>query len=331
MMDIYRPSTRDSQRAFLQSQQQQPRYSHDRRVSQATSGATTAVQSQLSVSSPLYSDEKSVVEPPLPDPLRVQGSVNAPGTYPLATVNPAHHHHRNGGQQGSYNWSPDGDFDPVPRYPGTPVTAPAGTLAVPPIERERRRPRLAGTICGVKRGLFLLLLAVGGLVLLAIAIGVGLGVGLAKKPESAETAGLSTLPTTTTPTEAPATVYITTTVSPSSPTSTTSGTSPSATGTGLSCPQSQGTHYLSNNGKKFITLCGVDYSENGEAKEISNAKVKTFRDCLELCSKKKECTGAGWGVMEGDKAGEHTCWMKNGLNSSHTAVPEWGFGVLLAG
>ncbi|KAK4181361.1 hypothetical protein QBC36DRAFT_366826 [Triangularia setosa] len=328
MMDIYRPSTRDSQRAFLQSQQQQPRYSHDRRVSQATSGATTAVQSQLSLSSPLYSDEKSVVEPPLPDPLRVQGSVNVPGTYPLATVTPAHHH-RNGGHQGGYNWSPDGDFDPVPRYTGTPAAAPA-TLAVPPIERERR-PRLAGTICGVKRGLFLLLLAVGGLVLLAIAIGVGLGVGLAKRPSDSEVAaGLSATSTITIPPiGAAATVYITTTV-PSSPTSTSSGVSASATATGLSCPQSQGIQYTANNNKSFITLCGVDYSGKGEAKEISNAKVKTFRDCLELCSKKKECTGAGWGVMDGDKSGEHTCWMKNGLNSSHTATPEWGFGVLLA-
>ncbi|KAK0668509.1 hypothetical protein QBC41DRAFT_393562, partial [Cercophora samala] len=135
---------------------------------------------------------------------------------------------------------------------------------------------------------------------------------------SSTTTELATLQTT---------IYLPATFTPT-PTSTSSSTSSSATPTGLSCPQSQGQHYTSNNNKKFITLCGVDYSD-GEARNISNAKVKSLRDCLELCSRKKECTGAGWGVMEGDKVGEHTCWMKNGLNSSHTARNDWGFGVLL--
>ncbi|KAK4673799.1 hypothetical protein QC763_115120 [Podospora pseudopauciseta] len=327
-MDIYRPSTRDSQRAFLQSQQQQPRYSHDRRVSQATSGATTAVQSQLSLTSPLYLDEKSVVEPPLPDPLRVQGSVNVPGTYPLATVNVAQ---RNGAQPGGFNWPSDGDLDPLPRYPGTPAAAPS-TLAVPPIEREKK-PRAPGTICGVRRGPFLLLSAVAGLVLLAIAVGVGVVVGLSKKPSDDEIAASLSSPKSSTtdhplPNNLQTTIFLTATYTPT-PTSTATSGTPSATPTGLGCPQSQGQHYTSNNNKKFITLCGVDYSDDGEAKNISNAKVKSLRDCLELCSKKKECTGAGWGVMERDKVGEHTCWMKNGLNSSHEARGGWAFGVLL--
>ncbi|CAP67619.1 uncharacterized protein PODANS_1_15120 [Podospora anserina S mat+] len=124
------------------------------------------------------------------------------------------------------------------------------------------------------------------------------------------------------------TIFLTATYTPT-PTSTATSGTPSATPTGLGCPQSQGQHYTSNNNKKFITLCGVDYSDDGEAKNISNAKVKSLRDCLELCSKKKECTGVGWGVMEGDKVGEHTCWMKNGLNSSHEARGDWAFGVLL--
>ncbi|KAK4196197.1 hypothetical protein QBC40DRAFT_314087, partial [Triangularia verruculosa] len=139
---------------------------------------------------------------------------------------------------------------------------------------------------------------------------------------------LSATPSSTIePPSAQTTIFITQTVTPTS----TSGVGPSATPTGLGCPRSHGTQYTSNNNKRFIALCGVDYSDDkGEANGISNAKVKTFRDCLELCSKKKDCTGAGWGFMEGDKAGEHTCWMKNRLNGSHTAVPEWGFGVLLA-
>lgn len=65
---------------------------------------------------------------------------------------------------------------PPPQYtPGTSTEYPSA-LEVPPVELPA--PAEEGKICGIRRGLFLLLLGLGGLILLGIAVGVGVGVGL---------------------------------------------------------------------------------------------------------------------------------------------------------
>ncbi len=67
------------------------------------------------------------------------------------------------------------EFEGVPpQYPGA-VAGYTGALVAPPIEPGRNKE---DRICGVRRGLFLLILAIGGLILLGVAVGVGVGVGL---------------------------------------------------------------------------------------------------------------------------------------------------------
>lgn len=163
-MDVYRPSTRDSQRTFVPALQP-VEFPKDLRLSHTLSSTNSQAPT------PYYSDEKSVVESP------ILGHAALPGlrlNSPLPTSP----------RRGSH-WT-ERDLDPLPRYPGTPVDVP-GTLEVPPIEQQSR---FEGTICGVRRGLFILLLGGGAIVLLAIAIGVGVGVGLShQKQIGAERAG----------------------------------------------------------------------------------------------------------------------------------------------
>jgi hypothetical protein len=81
--------------------------------------------------------------------------------------------------------------------------------------------------------------------------------------------------------------------------------------------------------KTFLLLCGLDYGQN-EATDIGNVKAKNLNACAEACAKKTNCTGAGWGVIKGDKGPEHTCWMKTGLIKSHNATGAWGFAKLVS-
>ncbi|KAK3996480.1 hypothetical protein QBC44DRAFT_148990 [Cladorrhinum sp. PSN332] len=299
-MDVYRPSTRDSQRTFVPSHQP-GEFPRDLRLSHTTSRAHSQLSSQY------YSDEKSVVESP------ILGHAALPGlklNSPIPTSP----------RQGSY-WT-ERDLDPLPRYPGTPIDVPA-TLEVPPIEDQSRSN---GTICGIRRRLFLWLLGLVAIVLLAIAIGVGVGVGLGHQKQTAEqpiqssvTSNSSGISTAT----ATSGVIL--------PTATThTSTAPSATATG-SCPGMDNTQYYTSSGKKFLHLCGVDYSGQAEAINVGNATTATFKECVELCSKKTGCTGAGWGIGMDDRLNKPNCWMKSSLNQSHTATPQWNFAVLLAG
>lgn len=86
-------------------------------------------------------------------------------------------------QQRQPYWAPS-EFEPVPpqysthnHYPGVPHSQPAA-LVVPPIPH---RAETEGTLCGMRRRLCIILLATGGLLLLAIAVGVGVGVGIGGK------------------------------------------------------------------------------------------------------------------------------------------------------
>ncbi|KAK4229985.1 hypothetical protein QBC38DRAFT_71032 [Podospora fimiseda] len=297
-MDVYRPSTRDSQRTVVPSHQAGD-FPKDLRLSHTTSRAHSQV------SSPYYSDEKSVVESP------VLGHAALPG-FKLNSPMPT------SPRQGSY-WT-ERDLD-LPQYPGTPTNVPV-TLEIPPIEDQSR---FDDTICGIRRRLFLRLLGIGGIILLAIAIGVGVGVGLGQKyskqdvMQSSVTSNGSEISTPTT------------TSGIILPTTTQTSTAPSATVTG-SCPGMDNTQYRSSTGKNFLHLCGVDYSGKSEAIDIGNATTATFKECVELCSNETRCTGVGWGArMDDSLSKKPNCWMKSGLNQSHTAKPHWNFAVLLAG
>ncbi|KAK4162519.1 hypothetical protein QBC43DRAFT_77043 [Cladorrhinum sp. PSN259] len=301
-MEVYRPSTRDSQRTFVPSHQPGD-FPRDLRLSHTTSGAHSQA------SSPYYSDEKSVVESP------VLGHATPPG-FKLNSPIPT------SPRQGSY-WT-ERDLDPLPRYPGTPIDIPA-TLEVPPIDDHTKSQ---GTICGIRKRLFLWLLGIGAIVLLVIAIGVGVGVGLGHQKQTGDNgtqpSAISNVSATSTTSSAASSFVLPTTTTQTS-------TAPSATATGF-CPGMDNTQYISSTGKKFLHLCGVDYSGKLEATEIGNATTTTFKDCMELCSKKTGCTGVGWGIETDEKLNSKpNCWMKSGLNQSHSATPRWNFAVLLAG
>lgn len=112
-------------------------------------------------------------------------------------------------------------------------------------------------------------------------------------------------------------------------TSTTESVAPTETAWGSSCPGISSTQYTAANGKKFLHLCGLDYAGPGEATDIDHAGARTFEQCMEYCSEREECTGAGWGPPIDDNKARGTCWMKKGLLKSHTATPEWNFAVLI--
>ena len=98
----------------------------------------------------------------------------------------------------------------------------------------------------------------------------------------------------------------------------------------VQCPRVNGTIYTaSSGGKRFRRLCGVDYGGEGEAVDIGNVKTINLDACIDACASETNCTGAGWGVIEGDKGPTHSCWMKTNLTKSHKAMPEWGFAVLV--
>jgi hypothetical protein len=106
--------------------------------------------------------------------------------------------------------------------------------------------------------------------------------------------------------------------------------SPTAATADVQCPRVNGTIYTaSSGGKQFRRLCGLDYGGEGEAVDIDNVKTRNMDACIDACASEENCTGAGWGVIDGDKGSTHTCWMKTNLTKSHKAKPDWGFAVLV--
>ncbi|KAK1758712.1 hypothetical protein QBC47DRAFT_149867 [Echria macrotheca] len=200
-------------------------------------------------------------------------------------------------------WAPS-DFETVPPQYSTHYQAVQphhpGALVVPPIEHA---PVKRETICGIRRGLFIILLAAAGLLLLAIGVGVGVGVGVGGN-RNASSGSTSSSPTAT-PTGSP--------------------------GSQDSCPGMSSTQYSAANGKKFLHLCGLDYSGTGEATDITSLKTSTFAQCIEACAARDDCDGAGWGPLlpNGDNKFRQTCYLKKNLQTSHTATPEWNFAILL--
>lgn len=98
---------------------------------------------------------------------------------------------------------------------------------------------------------------------------------------------------------------------------------------GDSCPGISSTQVRASNGKRFLHLCNLDYSGANEAIDIGNVKTSTFKECIEACSRRDDCQGAGWGPPNNVNKARGTCYMKRGLKTSHEATADWNFAVLL--
>ena len=118
----------------------------------------------------------------------------------------------------------------------------------------------------------------------------------------------------------------------STPTSTSSSGSASATPdtSNITCPGSNNTLYTANtdDAKQFQQYCGIDFSGD-QAADVGSVKVASMDACMDACASQSNCTGAGWGYLEGDNGTEHSCWMKANLTEPHNATAEWAFAILL--
>lgn len=122
----------------------------------------------------------------------------------------------------------------------------------------------------------------------------------------------------------------------STPTSTSSSSSASATPdtSNITCPGSNNTLYTANatddGSKQFQQYCGIDFSGD-QAVDVGSVKVTSMDACMDACASQSNCTGAGWGYLDGDNGTEHSCWMKANLTEPHNATAEWAFAILLGG
>lgn len=127
-----------------------------------------------------------------------------------------------------------------------------------------------------------------------------------------------------------ATTVLVTTTATRTPTSSTASASATADTSNITCPKSNNTLYTAgtDSSKQFREYCGIDYSGD-ESQDVGSVKVTSMDACMDSCAKQSNCTGAGWGYLEGDNGAEHTCYMKGNLTTSHVADSTWAFGILL--
>ncbi|KAJ0312309.1 hypothetical protein COL5a_001990 [Colletotrichum fioriniae] len=131
--------------------------------------------------------------------------------------------------------------------------------------------------------------------------------------------------------DATATETSSTTIPTSVTSTSTSAPSPTATSSGNAiCPDADNTVYnVIGSDKRFLRVCGVDYSGDDGAIDMSNTQASTMGDCMEICAKSAQCTGVSWGNVMINGAAELRCWLKRDLKKSHAAVENWNFAVLL--
>ncbi|OHE96272.1 hypothetical protein CORC01_08490 [Colletotrichum orchidophilum] len=209
--------------------------------------------------------------------------------------------------------------------------------------------------CGMTLWVFWLLVAL--IVAVVVGVGVGVGVGIGANQKSDQSGGSATktssassttgagsatatlsmiVPTVSSSSvsrssDATATPTATATVPTSVTSSSTSAPSPTATSSGNAiCPDADNTVYnVIGSDKRFLRLCGVDYSGDDGAIDMSNTQASTMGDCMEICSKSAQCTGVSWGNVMINGAAELRCWLKRDLKKSHETVENWNFAILL--
>ncbi|KAL8370366.1 hypothetical protein RB595_000646 [Gaeumannomyces hyphopodioides] len=179
----------------------------------------------------------------------------------------------------------------------------------------RSQPPPKRLVCGIKKSLCLILVAIAGfLLVLATALGVGLGLGL-RPPSSASTPASPATSSTSSRTAAPSrTTYPT----------------PRATVTiepnlAIGCPANNETLYQSQEGgnRKFLLLCDRDYSGSTDnAVDLFNTVTYTFSECIDKCAANAACKAVGWGTYNG----KPTCWLKSEISKPHPAAG-WYFAV----
>ncbi|KAI1371408.1 hypothetical protein F4677DRAFT_310236 [Hypoxylon crocopeplum] len=209
-----------------------------------------------------------------------------------------------------------------------------GAIFPPPLGGQK--PPSEKRILGLRRTQFWWLLALVA-ILLVVAIGVGVGVGVSKgvshgsSSAAAAAAASSPVSTSTTPSSGMSTTTSTSTTSVPSSTGMLSST-PTPTGNTegkIDCPAANGTTYqVPGSNKQFLRICGIDYSGD-EAEDLRQVPTESILDCMKNCAGTSECTGCGWGYLEGDTGTQHTCFLKGNLKKSHEADVNWAFAVLL--
>ncbi|KAI0832217.1 hypothetical protein F5Y06DRAFT_280990 [Hypoxylon sp. FL0890] len=226
----------------------------------------------------------------------------------------------------------------------TPPTSPRPSEDAPPVERERPPPLppLAGfgglppsekRMFGLRRSQFWWILALVAL-LSVVAIGVGVGVGVGRDVSQSSTqaaAAESSISTTSASLDPSApTTTVTLTESTSTETSTSSISTPTGNAEGkIDCPAANGTTYqVPGSDKRFLRICGIDYSGD-EAQDLRQVPTESMLDCMKNCAGTANCTGCGWGYLEGDTGTQHTCFLKGNLKKPHEADINWAFAVLL--
>ncbi|KAH9992687.1 hypothetical protein F4779DRAFT_609114 [Xylariaceae sp. FL0662B] len=233
-----------------------------------------------------------------------------------------------------------GDATP-PATPRASVTRPRGVnagAALPP--ESGRSPSSETKIFGVRRSRFWIIVALIGLLLL-VAIGVGIGVGVGVGAKASHESGSEVPAVAISSSSSPAVTASASDTSPtstsqteksiSSETTTSSNSSPTGGAGGkLDCPAVNGTTYqVPGSDRQFLRLCGLDYSGNGESTDLRQVLTEDMLDCMKNCAGTTNCTGCGWGYLEGDEGSQHKCWLKTGLKRYHEADANWAFAVLL--
>ena len=99
--------------------------------------------------------------------------------------------------------------------------------------------------------------------------------------------------------------------------------------TDLDCPGMNNTIYIvPGTSKRFLRVCGIDYSGPGGAIDLAHVYTDTMAECINACASYSRCTGCGWGHVVGDTGKAHRCWMKTNLQQPHKANGDYCFAVL---
>lgn len=216
-----------------------------------------------------------------------------------------------------------------------------------PEEPDESEPR----IFGIRKRMFWVLVALLCAVLLVIIIAVSVGVSMGKKNSgndsdlSAVTPTASSSPqigtsgaTTVTATETTPASTVTTTATKEEDMKHSSTPTPKPMPGGsaqVDCPAANGTTYqVPGSDKKFLRICGVDYTGSGsrkEATDIGQVQTETMLDCMKNCAGTSGCDACAWGYLDGDQGTLHRCWMKSNLAQSggHEVDEDWSFAILV--
>ncbi|KAK8123217.1 hypothetical protein PG984_011887 [Apiospora sp. TS-2023a] len=189
----------------------------------------------------------------------------------------------------------------------------------------------SGTIAGMKKGLFWLLMLLL-LLLVGLVIGLAAGLGVSQSHLHAKESELAAAQSNASPT-----VFITV-----SPTGTASGAKPTSSSShptgandkysclsnGNTANNTQYTSTVDSSQTKFSVYCGIDFGDQEGAKNLNAVNATSMADCMDACARARNCQGAGWGTLGEPVDDPHMCYMKTNLSKSHGADKGWTFAVL---